>query len=148
MRFIHEPDNRSVCCILLGIGRHLLVRFIRPKKALTRPDPQTFDRRRGFSNRATGVMFGATVINFLFSSLNTGNQLAQFIVFIQKALILPERSELTDALLSTNIINFWSRYLPVSSNLFLPNSVPNIMVGEDIIQRSHRHLEGLGPCSR
>jgi len=34
MRFIHKSANRSIRCTLLGIRRHLRVRFLRPEKAL------------------------------------------------------------------------------------------------------------------
>ena len=61
-------------------------------------------------------MFVATVINFLLSSLNTGDQLAQFIMFIRKALILSENPGLVDGgLLGKDVINMWAEYLPVSS---------------------------------
>jgi len=69
-------------------------------------------------------MFIATVINFLLSSLNIGAQVAGFIVFIQKALILdidyplPEKRDLVDnALRNTNMIIFWAGGLPVSIEL-------------------------------
>ena len=101
-------------------------------------------------------MFVATVVNFLLSSLNTGTHVAVFIMSIRKALILDidyplsEKPQLVNNALQTlNVVEFWSGILPVSRNLSMPDSVPNlIMLGEDIAQRSHRYLEGLGPLPR
>ena len=79
-------------------------------------------------------MFVATVINFLLSSLNTGNQVAAFIVFIRKALNitlktdypLPEKPDLVnDVLRSVNVVTFWAANLPVSVKLSQPDPVSN-----------------------
>jgi len=76
-------------------------------------------------------MFIATAINFLLSSLNTGNQVAIVIMFIGKARILnidhplSEKPELVkDALQNMNIIDTCG-YLPLSGNLLLPDSLSN-----------------------
>ena len=75
-------------------------------------------------------MFAATVINFLLSSLNAGTQVALFIVFIRKALILDidyplsEKPELVNqALQNMNIVADWATYLPVSIKLLLSDPV-------------------------
>jgi len=77
-------------------------------------------------------MFVATVINFILCSLNTGDQVARFIVSIRKALVLDidhplsEKQELVnDALWNLNVIGAWARYIPVSNNLSLPDFAPN-----------------------
>ena len=71
-------------------------------------------------------MFAATVINFILSSVNTGSQVAEFIVYIRKALILDidyplskEPELLSDALLNTNIVGAWAANFPVSIMLSL-----------------------------
>ena len=71
-------------------------------------------------------MFVATVINFLLFSLNTGNQVAGFVVFIRKPLILDIDYPLSeklglvyDALRDTNLVIVWAANLPVSINLSL-----------------------------
>ena len=75
-------------------------------------------------------MFLATTINFLVSSLNTGNSIALFIVFIRKALVLnidyplPERQELVNnALRNVNLVAIWASSLPVSGKLSLLDPV-------------------------
>jgi len=101
-------------------------------------------------------MFIATVINFLLSSLNTGTHIAVFITSIRKALILDidypllgKQQLVNNAVQSLNTVEFWTGILPVSINLLLPDSVPSLIIlGEDIGQRSHCHLEGLGPFPR
>ena len=75
-------------------------------------------------------MFTATIINFLLSSINTGTQVAKFITFIRKALILdidyPKKPGLVNnALLNINNISACAETLPVSNNLLLPDSIPN-----------------------
>ena len=61
-------------------------------------------------------MFIATVINFLLFSVRTGNEVAQFIVFIRKGLMiildidypLSEKPELVDyALRNENLVVSW-----------------------------------------
>jgi len=106
--------------------------------------------REGFTKRATAAMFVATVINFLLSSLNTGTHVVVFITSIRKALILDidypllgKPQLVNTALQNLNIVDFWAGILPVSNNPSLPDSGPNLMLGEDIGQRSHCHLEGL-----
>ena len=71
-------------------------------------------------------MFAVTVINFLLSSLTTGNHVAEFIVHIRKALILDidyplsEKPDLADqALKNMGIVGRWAAYLPVSIKLSL-----------------------------
>ena len=104
--------------------------FLRVSYFLARPDPPRFHRRRGFPNRATVVMFVVTIINFLLSSLYTGTEVALFILLIRKTLVLDldyplsEKPELVnDALQNLNLVHFWSKNLPVSSNLSLLGSV-------------------------
>ena len=105
-----------------------------------RPDHPKFDRRRGFSNRATAAIFVATLINFLINSLYTGNLLARFFVFIRKALILdisyplPEKREMVNnALRNMNIISGWASTVPVSAKLSPPD--PHLfMPGGDMSQ--------------
>ena len=75
-------------------------------------------------------MFAATVVNFLLSSLETGTEVALFIVLIRKALVvdinypLVERADLIgNALQSVSIIGLWAGYLPVSIiELSLPDT--------------------------
>ena len=93
-----------------------------------RPDHPKFDRRRGFSNRATAAIFVATVINFLLLSLFTGSQVAMFVVSIRKTLILDidhplsERPELVNnALRNANLASVWALTIPVSIKLSPPN---------------------------
>jgi len=100
-------------------------------------------------------MFAATVINFLLSSLCTANQVAYIIVFVRKALILDidsslfERAELiTSALRNLNIVGFWAGGIPVSISSCCCRIWYLFMLGADIAQRSHCHLEGLGPLPR
>jgi len=77
-------------------------------------------------------MFVATVINFLLYSLDTGTQVAGFIVFVRKTLILDidyplaeKRESVDNALLNMNIVHNWAAYLPVSIKLSLsdPGSI-------------------------
>ena len=105
----------------------LMFVFVFQKAAYLSASPK-LDRRRGFSNRATRVMFVATVINFLLSSLYTGSQVAAFIVPIRKALILnvdyplSEKPELiNNALRNVRIIFYWTVSLSVSIKLSLPD---------------------------
>ena len=93
---------------------------------VSRPDPSEFDRRRGFSNRATAAMFVATIINFLLCSLNVGNQIATIVVFIRDALILDvhypfskDRVLVNNALRKPNIVGLWASTLSVSIKLSL-----------------------------
>ena len=69
-------------------------------------------------------MFGATVINFLLSSLYTGSQVATVIVYIRKLFTLDinypvsERPKLLGhALRDTRILWNWAAYLAVSIKL-------------------------------
>ena len=55
---------------------------------LARPDAPKSHRWQGFSNCATAALFIVTIINFLLSSLSTRTEVAIYIVFIRKALIL------------------------------------------------------------
>ena len=75
-------------------------------------------------------MFIATIINFILSSLNTGIQVALFIVFVRKVLILDidyplsEKTELADrAMQNLNTVGFWAGNIPVSINLPLSDIV-------------------------
>ena len=77
-------------------------------------------------------MFVATVVNFLVSSVTTGNEVAYFIVFIRKALILDidhplsEKRELVNrdrALQNMITVNFWASNIPVSIKLSLPDPI-------------------------
>jgi len=75
-------------------------------------------------------MFIATIMNFLLSSLNTVTEVALFIVFIHKALVLdidyplPEKRVLVNNVLhKLDIVYFWAAYLPVSIKLSLSDSV-------------------------
>jgi len=87
------------------------------------------DRRKGFSNRVTAAMFVTTVINFLLSSLNTGIQVAAFIVLIRKAPILdtdyekPDLANTGSVLQNITVVAFWTANLPVSFKLSLLNPV-------------------------
>ena len=99
----------------------------KPFNAQPAPKP---DRRRGFSSRATAAVFVATFINFLLSSLNTGSQVAYFIVFTRKVLILDtnyplsEKRELVkNTLRNANIVNWWAEDLSVSNELSLEDPV-------------------------
>jgi len=130
---IHKFDNRIVRCTLRRIGaRYLCVGFLLlwNRLFLNKTSSLKLDRRKGFSNRAAAAMFAVTVINFLLSSLNTGSQVASFIVFIRKALILDidhplsEKQEpVTNALRNINIVSFWAESLPVSITLLLPDPI-------------------------
>ena len=104
----------------------------KPLIYLSRSDPSKFDRRRGFSTRVTAAMFIATVINFLLFSLRTGTEVAGFIVFIRKGLMiildidypLSEKRELVNnALRNVNLVGSWSETLPVSIKLLILDSV-------------------------
>jgi len=71
-------------------------------------------------------MFVMTAINFLLSSVYTRTELAIFIVFIQKALILDidyplsaKPALVNNAVQNLTLVQFWSGNLPVSSNLSL-----------------------------
>ena len=74
-------------------------------------------------------MFTATIISFLLSSLSSGTQVAEFIVFIRKALILdidyrlPEKLEsANNALQPVYTLANWAEYLPVSVKLSAINA--------------------------
>ena len=102
-------------------------------------------------------MFIATIINFLLSSLNLGAQVATLIVFIRKPLIQDIHYPLSvkrfedlvyNTLRNVNLIGFWAGAIPVST-IKLSRSDPVLYLScGDISQRSHCHLEGLGPLSR
>ena len=73
-------------------------------------------------------MFIATVINFLLSSLDTGNQVAWYIMFVRKALVLDinypllEKPELvTNALRNEIMVGFWAETFPVGTKLLIPD---------------------------
>jgi len=77
-------------------------------------------------------MFAATVINFLCASLNTGIEVARFIVIIQKVLIadidypLSEKLELRlldKVLQNMNLVIAWTQMFPVSIKLLLSDPV-------------------------
>ena len=77
-------------------------------------------------------MFVATVINFLLSSLTTGNYVAGLIVYIRKSLMiildidypLSEKLELVhNALRNLNLVSYWASTLPVSAKLSLLDPV-------------------------
>ena len=96
---------------------------------LSRSDPSKFDRRRGFSTRATAAMFIATVINFLLFSLRTGYEVT---LFIRQGLIiildidypLSWKPELVDHALRKGIlVSPWAGILPVSINLLILDPV-------------------------
>ena len=103
-------------------------------------------------------MFAVTVINFLLFSLNTGRQVAAFIVYIRTALVLdidyplsgkPDLVKL--ALNNLNVVFGWAAYLPVSIKLSPSDPVSihaRCWLGEGIFQRSHCHLEGVGHLPR
>ena len=121
--------KRSLCCTFLCLDPYFRVRFPLPVTRLFL-DPPRFHRRRGFSTRATTVMFIVTAINFLLSSLSTGYQISGFIVFIRKALILDIEYPLSEkpesvnsALQNFNMVDFRSG--PVSNNLLRLVSVSN-----------------------
>ena len=92
---------------------------------LSRSDPSKFDRRRGFYTRATAAMFIATAINLLLFSLNTGTDVAAFIVFIRKSLLdinhpLSEKRELVNKMLRiVNSLRSWANILPVGIKLLI-----------------------------
>ena len=131
MRLIRTFDNdRSISCALFCIGRYLCVRS-NPAKALIplpRLDAQISHRRRGFSKRATAAMFVTTIVNLLLFSLNTGTQLAIFVMVVRKPLDVDIDSPLSDIgvpmpgsvnRVSQNMIlvTLWASYLPVSIKL-------------------------------
>jgi len=71
-------------------------------------------------------MFTATVVNFILSSLNTGTEVALFIVDIRKALILDidyplseKPGLINDASQGMKIVTVWAQVLPVSIKLSL-----------------------------
>ena len=72
-------------------------------------------------------MFMMTVINFLLSSLGNVVELTRFIGLIFVILDLPKPRPRDDLFwnIRLNRISFWTQYPPASSNLFLPDSVPN-----------------------
>ena len=75
-------------------------------------------------------MIVATIINFLLSSLNTGAQIAYFVLFVRKALILDTDYPLSEqtvlvtrALRNASVVSVWATYLPVSVKLLLLDPV-------------------------
>jgi len=99
-------------------------------------------------------MFVAIIINFFLSSLATGSQVSVIIVLIRKALVLDtdylsEKSKLVNTATwsVSDVIDTWAGSLAVSTILSLRDSTSNNARhgGEDIAQRLHCHLEGLGP---
>ena len=102
-------------------------------------------------------MFVATVLNFLLFSLNTGAQVAKFIVFIRKPLIQDIHYPLSDnrlaelvnnTLRNVNLVGSWAGAFPVSTIKLLLSDPVSIHPGGDIFQRSYCNLEGLGPLPR
>jgi hypothetical protein len=76
------------------------------------------------------AMFLATVINFILSSLSTGSDIAGFVVFIRKAIILDidypfsDKPQLVDqALQNLNLLTVWTTNFPVSIELSLSDLV-------------------------
>jgi hypothetical protein len=139
-----------------SLHRSFSLRWLSPstKPLISQRSPK-LDRRKGFSNRATAIVFIATIINFLLSSVNAGTQVVQFIVFIRKVLILDidhplsEKRELVDnALHNLDIVNFWAADLPVSVKLSLCRIPHPFMLGGAVAQQSRCRLEGLGPLPR
>ena len=67
-------------------------------------------------------MYTATVINFLLCSYNVGTSVAEFIVYIQNALIMDIHYPLSDSKLmlvnigfrNMDVVRDWTLYLPVS----------------------------------
>ena len=123
---------------------------------LSRSDPSKFDRRRGFSTRATAAMFITTIINFLLFSLNTGTEVAGFIVLIRKGLMIildidypsSEKPELVNnALRNVNLVGSWAGTLPVSIKLWIldPVSIHTVWRYCSVISLS---FGGLGPSSQ
>ena len=148
----YKFDKRTLRCTFHCVGHYLHVRFS-SLPVLARPNPPSFHRRRGFSNRATAAMFMMTIINFLLSSLNTGTGVAAFVVFVRKALILDieyplsEKPELVNnALQNLNIIIYWTDNLPVSSSLSLLVSV-SIYARWRYYSAISLSFGGLGPSS-
>ena len=100
------------------------------------------------------VILIATAINFLLSSLNSGIEVVRFIVYIREVHIsdidypLGEKSMLLrSALLNASFIHSWAASFPVSKTRRC--QIPRLFtLSGDIAQRSHRHLEGLGPLGR
>ena len=120
---------------------------------MARPDLPEFYRRRGFSNRVSAAMFGVTVINFLLFTLTVGIETAIFTVLIRKALILDieyplskKRGSINNALQDLKIVSFWTRGLPVSSNMLLGS------VSLYVVRRSYSATSlsfgGVGPSSK
>ena len=135
-RYEAHPQLRQQECLLYFLlhRSRVLCSFSPPCSPfifLSRPDLSKFNRRRGFSNRATAAMFVATAINFLLASLNTGAAVAEFVVVVRRALILDidyspaENQELIDnALANVYTISAWAETLPVSIKLLIPDPVP------------------------
>jgi hypothetical protein len=122
----------SSCGTLLRIGRYLCVRFLLLKSRLFSNNAwsQKLYRRKGSPNRATTVIFVATVLNFLLFRMVTGIEAAEVSVFIRMALIvdidyrLSEKGELIDsALQNMNIAIFWTGSIPVNVKLSLSDPV-------------------------
>ena len=148
--------GRNVRCTLLCIGRHISVRSpcCKATHFSARPGPAKFDRRRGFSTRVTAFIFVTTVIDFLLYSVTTGNQVALFIVLTRKAILeidypMSEKQDLVHkAVRNYDLILFWAGTPPVSINCRYYR-IPYLLIPRgDLAQRSHYHLEGLGPLSR
>ena len=157
-------DNRSVSCAVLCIHRYLCVRFLQKCLfTLARSDTPKSHRRRGFSSRATAAMFVTTVINLLLFTLHAVTQVVLYISTFQEPLNpaaenlpdialpeipIPRPESVGNGAWSVVLAIWWTAYLPVSVNpcrcwipyLFVPFS--------GMAQRSHRHLEGLGPLPR
>ena len=122
----------GIFVVLFSVSVAIFLLVVPFRKPFISQQAPKLDRRRGLSNRATTAMFAATVINFLLSSLNTGNIVALFIVFIQKGLkIIPnndypiaDRAELLNsALRIVNIIGLWASIFPVSIKLSLSDFI-------------------------
>ena len=99
-------------------------------------------------------MFVMTVVNFLLSSLSTGSDVAGFILFVRKALILdidyplPEKPELVNnALRGVNAVGLWAGDLPVSIQLLLSDPT-SIHPRWRYISAISLSSGGLGPSSQ
>ena len=128
--------------------------FSPSKKPLISQHALIPDRRRGFSNRMTAVMFVATVVNFILYSLSTGSDVAGFIVFIRKALILDldyplsEKPELVNnALRNMNLLTLWATNFPVSIKLS-PSAPVSIYARWRYYSAISSSFGGLGPSSQ
>ena len=100
-------------------------------------------------------MFIATVINFLLASLNTGTEVAIFIVFIRNSIVLNIEYSLAEKLhlvlhgsqqSKLTILGYWSQWLPVSSSVSPLHSV-SIHARWRYCPAISSSFGGLGPSS-